>query len=76
MGKSELKQKLIDQIQLINDDETLHHIEQYISLNFPLKSTYQLDEDDLEALKVSDVEFEQKEYTNHEDLREKIKKWF
>jgi hypothetical protein len=75
MRNENLKQKLIDQIQLIEDKNTLKQIEGYISLSIKKEKIYQLSDEDIEAIKVSDVEFNSGEYTSNDDLQKKINSW-
>ncbi len=75
MRNENLKQKLIDQIQLIEDKNTLKQIEGYISLTLKKEKIYQLSDEDIEAIKVSDVEFDSGEYTSNEDIQKKINSW-
>ncbi len=75
MRNGNLKQKLINQIQLIEDKNTLKQIEGYISLSIKKEKIYQLSDEDIEAIKVSDVEFNSGEYTSTDDLQKKINSW-
>ncbi len=75
MNKNILKQKLIDQIHLIDDKETLNQIEKYISFNLSKEKIYQLSEDDIEAIMLSDIEIDKAEYISNSDLQKKISSW-
>lgn len=75
MNKSILKQKLIDQIHLIDDKDILNQIEKYISFNLSKEKIYQLNEDDIEAIKLSDIEIDRGEFISNSDLQKKINSW-
>lgn len=75
MKKGALKQRLIEQIELINDESILNHIEKYISINFSNEKIYQLSEEDIDAITLSDVEFTNQQYITNSELKKKINSW-
>lgn len=75
MKTETIKQQLIDKIQLINDDVFLEQISAYISLSVSSEKVYELSSDEIEAISVSDVEFDKKQYSSNDEVKKKIDSW-